>query len=579
MKASEQVDVFRAAYPTVSELLEGTPFEADATVASEFAKSKEDMKSALMGRAFALNELMWVLCGAVFPEWVNTDAAELESDLAAVVRNVGIIAARTAYKEKFLVEARSRIQDPKTKLLDAKNKFQDVRYEIAVTARACAVLDSGSIQLEKPISDPDKDEKDWKNSDVFGTFHGKPVRIEVTVLHESLPPAIHIELDDLLRQAHVSSGFRIVLRSVLIDQDYAQRVRALLELLHESHISSGGTSVDIDSVRFDWKGGAYHCMQTTSPFQSICFYSASEFPGAEKLREIVHPASERAVTSRHVLEDHPNPPGVVTSADLPDAPTQVPVSTKVSQMLGGKRQQCVDGVINIVALGNPLPMHDREVVSAVRGSEFVGVQCWTDKNGVRHSGKGVLLRDTKAPFVPEQYLPNDDRIQFTEPFKKMSAIWHIRLGRYAKSRIISNPNASNPIPREIEEALSDPASPPCEATANTLSPESPDDNGQEEDIVWAEVAENFVGVCGSLSEARSVLARLEQNRLSLDELQKKVEHIWSGPQKENRSTPFSSPTDDEMAITFIVDCGGYEQAKACLDAYAEEIQGNASERE
>ena len=561
------MDAFRATYPTLCELLAGTAFEDDARAAAEFAKSKEDMKAALEGQVFALSEFMWLLCGAVFPEWANSEATQLEQDLAAIVDTVGIAVARTAYRDKFLVESKSKIQD-------AKNKLEDVRYEIAVTAKACVALDAGSIQLEKPIDDLSKKEKDRKNSDVFGTFQGQPVRIEVTVLHESLPPAIHIELDDLVRQADVASGFRIALRSVLVDDGYAERVRALVELLHDYHAATGGKDVEIDGVHFEWRKGAYHCPQGTSPFESICFYAAYEFTGAEKMRDIIHPCSVRPVTSKHVLEDNPNPPGVVTSADLPDAPAQVPVSTKVGQMLAGKLQQCEEGVINIVAFGNPLPMHDREVINAVHGSGFVGVPFWTDKHGVRHSGKGVLLHDPKAPFVPAQYVPNnDDRIQFIEPFKKMSAAWHIRIGWYAKSQVISNPNASLPIPKELATAFSDPAPKVVvKQIDDTMPPaeEQADNSEQEEDIVWAEVAGNYVQVCGTVAEARSALAKLEQTGLSLNELREKVEELWSEPTKEEKKTKFFSPTNEEMAMTFVVDCGGYEQAKAWLKAYSEE---------
>ena len=574
------MNAFRSTYPTLCELLEGTPFDDNATAAVDLAKSKQDMKAALKGRVFALNELMWLLCGAFVPEWANAEAVQLEEDLASVVNSVGIAAARTAFREKFLVEAKSKIQNEQDKIQDAKNKLEDVRYEITVTARACAFFDAGSIQLEKPIPDPNKDEKDWKNSDVFGEFQGQPMRIEVTVLHEKLPAAIHIELDELVRQAEVESGFRVVLRSVLVDVGYAERVRALVELLDENHIASGGENVEIDGVRFEWKGGAYHCFQDTSPFESVCFYGEDEAPGAATIRDIIHSCSERPVTPKHVLEDRPNPPGVVTTADLPNAPTQVPVSTKIRQMLQGKLQQCEEQVINVVAFGNPLPMHDREVINAVCGAEICVVPFWTDKHGVRHSGKGVLKRDPKSPFVPEQHLANDDdRTEFTEPFKIMSAVWHIRLGTYATSKVIPNPNASLPVPSEFIEAFSDPSPTPEPDAADEQSDqdsarsEQPDESEQDEDIVWAEVAANYVEVCGTLSEARSVLAKLEQKGHSLDELQKKVEEFWSEPPKQDKEAKFISPTNEEVAMTFVVDCGGFEYARACLDAYAEEIEG------
>ena len=91
--------------------------------------------------------------------------------------------------------------------------------------------------------------------------------------------------------------------------------------------------------------------------------------------------------------------------------------------------------------------------------------------------------------------------------------------------------------------------------------------------MWPEVAQNFVGACGTLTEARSVLAELEQSGLSMEELKQKVEQCFSKHLDEKR-TKFISPTNGEMAMTFVVDCGGYEQAKACLDIYADGIDGN-----
>jgi len=245
-------------------------------------------------------------CGC--PRLGEPEATKLESDLASVVGAVGIAVARTTYRDKLLVEATTRIQDPEAKRQEARNSLEDVRYEIAVTAKACDVLDKKSVELERPIPDPKKARNIWKNSDVFGTFQGRPVRIEVTVLHEKLPPTIQIELDDLVRQADVSSGFSITLRSVLTDKGYAERVRALLELLHESHVANGPRDEAIDGVHFEWRRGSYHCGQETAPFESICFYEESETPGSVKIREIIHPCSARAVTPQYILEDNPNPP-------------------------------------------------------------------------------------------------------------------------------------------------------------------------------------------------------------------------------------------------------------------------------
>lgn len=436
-------DSFRASFPSIYAILQGSPLDDDLAAAIAFAREgEESLRDALEADVFKLNELMWLLAGAIFPNFTDPAAVALEQDLTAIFAQVGFDVARRTYRDKLLVN------DRKT--------FEDTRYEIAVTSKACAVLDPGSVELERPIPDDRKQQRHWKNTDVFGTFQGQPVRIEVTVMHESLPGVVHLELDDMVKAAATPLGFSLALRTLLLDEGYAERVRALLELLSEAHVESGGKDEEIDGVKFRWNKGAYHCDQDTSPFKSIVFYDADEFRGAESLREMTHPVSVRSVTPAFILEDHPNPPGVVTSADLPNAPTQVPVSTKVHQMLAGKLQQCEQGVVNIIAFGNPLPMHNREVANAVLGAEVVSVPFTEDENGVRHFGKAGLHRNPKAPFVPAQYLAtDDDRREFVEPFRKMSAVWHIRLGHRPLSACIPNPNATVAAPDGLLAALAD----------------------------------------------------------------------------------------------------------------------------
>ena len=162
-----------------------------------------------------------------------------------------------------------------------------------------------------------------------------------------------------------------------------------------------------------------------------------------------------AVTPRFILEDHPNPPGVVTPADLPDAPTQVPVSTKVHQMLAGKLQQCEQGVVNIIVFGNPRQMHDREISSAVLGVEVVSVP-FTEATRMASVTLGMLAGNPKAPFSPAQSLANDDdRREFVDPFRQMSAVWHVRLGCDASAVCIPNPNAAVAAPDDLLAALAD----------------------------------------------------------------------------------------------------------------------------
>jgi hypothetical protein len=156
-------------FPHVCRLLEGTALDGDLerlsrlTIASE---SWEDIEDAGEGTSFRLSELVHTLFSAALPHG-DQAGRELDDNLAVVIRAVGLTTARSVYRDKLLV--------------NAADKLEDARYEIAATARACGVLDPGSVQLEFPLPGSDK------NSDVYGTVDGGPVRIEVMVLHERLP--------------------------------------------------------------------------------------------------------------------------------------------------------------------------------------------------------------------------------------------------------------------------------------------------------------------------------------------------------------------------------------------------------
>lgn len=372
-----------------------------------------------------------------FPEFATAEAANLESQLVTIVQSVGINESRSAYKNKLLART--------------SNAFLDCRYEIAVAAAACRVLDPRTVELEKPIPDASRSPKDQKNTDVYGMFRGQAVRIEVTVIHEELPPAIDLELDEYVEQADVG-GFCLTLRRALATRADAEQVRRLLEALYARH-GEGAASQRIEGIRFDWRAGAYFSDQAGSPIESLQFYDT--FPGAENAKQIIHPCSVRMVTPKYIREDYPNPPGVVTLAGIPEMPTREPVSKKVHDMLAGKLAQCADGTVNIVAFGNPLAMHDREIHDAVAGSTMVNIPFSTDSHGIRHMGDVFLWREQRAPFVPADQLNNDhQREDFVYPFRKRSAVWMLRLGKNRHSEFIPNPNATIPVRAALRDALS-----------------------------------------------------------------------------------------------------------------------------
>ena len=387
-------DPIRAVFPTLCDLLTDSPVDRDIDAALDFAKEGGDaLWEALRGGLFTQSELMWHLTSPLDPDLYTGNVRELEANLAEVVRTLGMSAARAAYRKKLLV--------------NKKETFEDVCYEIAVTARACQVLDKGSIALERPIPDADRQERDWKNTDIYGTYKGQPVRIEVTVLHESLATPIHFDLDEIVRTANVSSTFRLKLRKNYTDEAGAQQVRALIELLHEHHMANGEQDVEIDGTSFTGRRGSYLCDQESSPIESVDFTSDEDFEAArgvacdfsEERHEIIHACSTRNLTPPYIRDDYPNPKGVVTSAELPSAPTNEPVSTKIHQMLDGKLGQCEPGMVNIVAFGVPYPMNDNDVRDAVQGVSMLMVSSRTDPQGGRQPGSGKWVREGRAPFV------------------------------------------------------------------------------------------------------------------------------------------------------------------------------------
>lgn len=303
-------------------MLENSHLEQDMDTAISFAKEgEESLRQALEAGVFKLNELIWLVSGAIFQNFAYPAATDLEQDLSVIIEHVGFEISRRTYRDKLLVNNR--------------NTFEDTRYEIAVTSQACHVLDKGSVELERPIHDDRKPQRHWKNTDAFGTFNGQPVRIEVTVLHESLPGVVHLELHDIVKSAATSLGFSLTLRSLLLDESYADRVRAILELLAEAHVESNGRDTEIDGVIFRWNNRAYICDKETSPFKSLVFHDTNEFLGADLLREITYPVSVRKVTPEFIREDYPNPPGVITCADLPDARLRFRSALRFARCLPG----------------------------------------------------------------------------------------------------------------------------------------------------------------------------------------------------------------------------------------------------
>ena len=397
-------NIISTTFPTTCRLLSNSPLGKDIEWAMELAKSPQavdDLKVAFNERMFRLNDLMLALsCDTILP-YSDPLGPELERNLVTIISAVGFEKVRSAYRKKLLI--------------NSKNKLEDVRYEIAVAAKACSLLDAGSVDLEAGIDGTGND------SDVRGTYQSIAVRLEATVLHDNLRPTVDGRLEDIVVAANMSSGFIVAVRQVIASEQQAQRIRALVELLHERHVATSGADETIDGLRFEWRRGSYKCEQPESPIRSV------EFDLSEDVRLIERPVFSRSMTPQYMIDDFEQPKGAVTTADLPHDPAthnKHPLSSAIHKKVADKLKQCEDGVVNVVVLGKPLRIGDNDVYDALYGVPVVTFPFTEDVRGVRHSGKAITSRDPKAPFFPADQCP--DPGQFVDAFRKVSAVWLLR---------------------------------------------------------------------------------------------------------------------------------------------------------
>ncbi len=98
----------------------------------------------------------------------------------------------------------------------------------------------------------------------------------------------------------------------------------------------------------------------------------------------------------------------------------------------------------------------------------------------------------------------------------------------------------------------------------------PDDSGlRDEDengmTSLDDLALEFVLLVGGIEEARQVLSKLKSSRMSLAEIAEYLERTW--PVTADKALTFKGPTDEQAALDFILECGGWDQANACLEAW------------
>lgn len=92
-----------------------------------------------------------------------------------------------------------------------------------------------------------------------------------------------------------------------------------------------------------------------------------------------------------------------------------------------------------------------------------------------------------------------------------------------------------------------------------------------EDKSWDDLALDFVVIVGSVEEARTLLSDLKSTEMSLEEIQKHLDRTW--PVTADKALKFTGPTNEQVAMNFILDCGGWDEATSCLERWIAKDSG------
>jgi len=89
-----------------------------------------------------------------------------------------------------------------------------------------------------------------------------------------------------------------------------------------------------------------------------------------------------------------------------------------------------------------------------------------------------------------------------------------------------------------------------------------------------DIALNFVVIAGGVEEARKFLADLQSRNLSLDTIEAYLNETW--PVDADKALKFTGPTNEQVAMNFVLECSGHEEASACLESWVAKCEGNDS---
>jgi hypothetical protein len=82
-----------------------------------------------------------------------------------------------------------------------------------------------------------------------------------------------------------------------------------------------------------------------------------------------------------------------------------------------------------------------------------------------------------------------------------------------------------------------------------------------------ELALDFVVIVGGCEEARRQLTELKSNGMSPEDIEKHLNETW--PVTADKALKFLGPTKEQVAMNFVHECRGWQQASDCLERWIE----------
>lgn len=89
-----------------------------------------------------------------------------------------------------------------------------------------------------------------------------------------------------------------------------------------------------------------------------------------------------------------------------------------------------------------------------------------------------------------------------------------------------------------------------------------------------EAALDFVVAVGSVEAARTLLSNLKGKWVSLDDIEKHLEATW--PVTADKAVTFIGPTNEQVAMQFALECGGWDEATLRLEAWVLKMSEGAA---